>query len=347
VLNACKKDETMVKASADAKPSKLAATYDNLVLNENDAAADAIEFKWDKSDFGFDAAITYSVEVGKKDSNFVNSRSIGVGADLSTVLTVGAFNALLNQMNAVGFQPNAVEVRLKAEIGKSVAPVYSNVIPLVVTPYLDKPPYQTLYLVGDGTFGQWDNTKASPIFRDPANPFLFTYTGKFSNGNIKFLGVLGMWAPSWGLNGTGGVMFRAKESDPDPANIAVTEGYYTVKLDLRNLTFTKTLFDASAAKTFASIGIIGPFTDWGSVIPMTKTALNPHIWTIDHTFAGDTEFKFRIPEGWDNNWGANTKAVQAEPYGKGRPGGENYLIKAGTYTLVFNDITSEYVFIKK
>ncbi|MCC8411093.1 SusE domain-containing protein [Mucilaginibacter sp. UR6-1] len=347
MLAACKKDETRIVANSNATPPVVTATYENLVLNEADAAAEAIMFKWSKADYGYSAAVSYSVEVGKKDSSFVNAKSVSAGANSELVLTVGAFNSLLNQLNLVGFAQNDVEVRVKAEIGGGVAPVYSKSMPLVVTPYLDKPAYQTLYLVGDGTFGQWDNGKATPVFRDPANAFVFTFTGNFSNGNIKFLGKLGQWYPSWGSNGSGGVMFREKDADPDPANFPITAGYHKVTLNLRSNTYTDVPYDASGKTTYASIGIIGPFTDWNSIIPMTNTTLNPHIWTIDHTFASDTEMKFRIAEGWSVNWGPANDGTANDVYGVGGNGGGNFKVKAGSYTIIFNDMTAEYVFVKK
>lgn len=343
---ACEKDETLTVAKSDAEPAKLSATKTTLTLDEADADQDAVTFSWTAADFGFSAAVNYSLEFGKKDSNFVNAKTIDLGNSKERTMTVGALNAIANGIRLKGFVANEMEVRIRADIGGTVKPVYSSVVLLNITPYLDKPPYQTLYMVGDATVGGWDNKAATPMFRATDNVFLFTYTGKFKKGYFKFLGTLGKWAPMWGRSSSGGVFFRATEADPDPDAFEVqTEGYYTVTLNLRNTSFSMTPFDASSAKVYNSIGIIGPFTGWSAIAPMTASDIDPHIWTINYTFAEDTEMKFRIAEGWSENWGAESNATESNPYGLGVSNGPNMKVKKGNYLIRFNDITKNYILI--
>lgn len=345
---ACEKDQTLTVAKSNATASTLTSTKTSIVLNEAGANQEAMTFSWNATDYGFNAATNYSLEFGKKGTNFANGKTVDLGSSKESKLTVAALNAIANQIGLEGFKAGEMEARVKANIGGGLEPVYSNILIIAVTPYLDKPPYQTLYLVGDATEGGWSNTAATPIFRNPADPFLFTFTGAFNQGHFKFLGVLGQWAPMWGSNGSGGVAFRNTEADPDPATFQImTAGYYTVTLNLRNNSFSLTPFNASTAKLYNSIGIIGPFTNWSNIAPMSKSALNPHIWTIDYTFSEDTEMKFRIAEGWDENWGAESNATESSVYGIGTGGGPNFKVKKGRYIIRFNDITKHYIFITK
>ena len=99
--------------------------------------------------------------------------------------------------------------------------------------------------------------------------------------------------------------------------------------------------------THNSIGIIGAFNGWGDIEPMRKSTIDPHLWDITHTFASDTELKFRIAPDWSVNWGAESNDTAEKTYGKGKRDGANVKVKAGTYRILFNDIDVRYIFIKQ
>ncbi len=352
-LWACKKDEDRVVVQTGT-PSTLTASATSVVLTEAEATKDAVSFSWSPSEFGYDAAVDYFIEFGKKDSNFVNAKSISLGSNKTVKYTVAALNTIATEMKLTPFQSNPLEVRVKAQLSSTYPPVYSNVMNLSVTPYLTEPPYATVYLVGDATEFAWDNTKATPIFRDEADPFVYTFTGKLNAGNIKFLGVLGKWAPQWGTNSSGSLVFRETETDADPGSIAIaTAGYYTVKLDLRNNVFSVAPYTATIPNPFstpdAPVGIIGAFNNWSDIVPMRQSAVDPHYWDLaTYTFSNDTELKFRIASGWSVNWGAENDASAEKVYGKGKQDGPNIKVKAGTYRILFSDLgTGRYIFIKQ
>lgn len=101
-----------------------------------------------------------------------------------------------------------------------------------------------LYMLGDGCAAGWDNAGALPMFT-AGNGVYFLNTALGSAKNIKFITTLGQWAPMYGTNATGTsdagpLVYRATESDPDPANIPTpaTDGNYVVTADITNLTYT-------------------------------------------------------------------------------------------------------------
>jgi len=342
---ACEKDEDRMVARPGTAPT-LTASQTNLVLTEENKDEQAIALTWTASDFGYPAAVQYSLQFGKPNDNFTTVETVNVTNNREKTLTVAELNNIASNLGLPGFTASPLEVRVRASISEKVTPVYSPVTTLTVTPYLAEPEYPTLYLVGDATEFGWDNTKAVAMFRDVTDPFIFTYTGNLKAGALKFLGYQGKWAPQWGSNGSGGTAFRATEADPDPGSFTVpAAGYYTVRMNLRNNAFSIAPFNASGATAYNSIGIIGAFNTWTDIVPMTKTTVNPHIWTLDHTFAQDTELKFRIAEDWSANWGA-----EGDPeglYGKGGKDKANLKVKAGSYRILFNDLTSEYLFLEQ
>lgn len=344
VLFACEKDEERVIVKSGTAPA-LTASSNKLVLEEAKAGNEAVTLNWSASDFSYKAAVNYTLQFDLKGNNFAAPAEMVVGGGLlQKKLTVGELNTLLNRLPVAAFKENAVEVRVKASVSNLVEPAYSNVTEITVTPYLTEPPYATLYMIGDATDAGWDNTKAIAMLRDPNDLFKFTFTGNFNAGNLKFLGKRGSWAPMYGAGTGNALAFRETEADADPASIQMTAGYKTVTVDLRNNTYSVTAYDASAKPTYPNIGIIGSFSGWGTDVLMNKTANNPHYWTLEHTFTTDVEMKFRLAGDWGTNWGA--PAGEQEKLFN-RTGGDNLKIPAGTYLIVFNDLTSNYIFIKK
>ncbi|QHT68671.1 SusF/SusE family outer membrane protein [Rhodocytophaga rosea] len=343
-LFACEKDEDKVIVRQGSAPA-LTSTANTVVLAQDQADQEAISFSWTASDYGYNAAVKYILQLAKKGNNFATPINVDLGSNLTKKYTAAEFNNLLSQLEAVPGEANEIEARIKSEVSQYVTPAYSNVTAIAATPWLENPPFDFLYMVGDATEFDWDNTKAPLMFRSTEDPFLFTYTGFLEAKALKFLAELGKWAPQYGNDGSGGVSFRETESDPDPGTFNVAaDGYYTVNLNLQKLTYSIEPYNIAGKPTFNSIGIIGPFTNWANIVPMTKTAENPHIWNMTYTFAEDTEAKFRIDSSWDSNWGP--KAELERFYGKGEQGGENLKVKAGTYKISFNDLTGEYILKK-
>lgn len=342
----CEKDETKVVATEGTSP-QLTVVQNKQVLTEEEKADTAVTFSWTRPDYGYSAAVSYSVQFGKKGANFSGAKTVYLTNAQRKGYTVSELNAIAAEIGMAAFTSGDMEVRVSGEISSEITPVYSNTATVTITPYLSEPEYPVLYMVGDATEGSWDNAKGTAMFRDENDVFIYTFTGYFNAGGLKFLGVSGQWAPMWGSNGSGGVAFRPTEPDPDPANFTVTSGgYYKVDLNLRNNTFSLTPYDASGATRYPSIGIIGAFNDWGDIAPMTNSSFNPHVWSIQYTFSSDTELKFRIGADWSVNWGAATGS-EAELRGKGARDGANITMKAGTYRILFDDITAHYVFVKQ
>ncbi|MGV3538643.1 MAG: SusE domain-containing protein [Rufibacter sp.] len=354
-LWSCEKDEDRIIIKSGTKPV-VTASQTNLMLTEEEAGKDAFTLTWTRSDFGYDAAVDYTIEIAPEGSDFTNAEAINMGSTMVKTFKVGELNMIANKIGMEGFTAGEMQIRVRAEVGDVFAPALSDVVTLSVTPYLSEPEFPVIYMVGAASEFDWDNTKATPFFRDPTDPFVYTYTGYLKSGDFKLLGYRGKWGPAWGqgttnANGTVNLNFRPSEGDPDVpnfSNLIPAAGYYTVTVSLRNNTISIEPFGAGAgAQTFASMGVVGAFTDWGGQPdkPLTKTANNPHIWSGTITLANPSELKFRANSDWGNNWGADTRPN--EWYDKGRKDGPNIVVPAGTYQVFFNDLTAHYVLIKQ
>ncbi|MCB2218871.1 MAG: SusF/SusE family outer membrane protein [Bacteroidetes bacterium] len=99
-----------------------------------------------------------------------------------------------------------------------------------------------LFLVGNATTAGWDNTLGLPFTE--VEPHIFEITTDLIEGGMKFLEVLGAWAPQWGTDDTatgesGPLIYRPSESVPDPAEVpSPGSGTFTITVDLTTLTYT-------------------------------------------------------------------------------------------------------------
>ncbi len=167
----------------------------------------------------------------------------------------------------------------------------------------------------------------------------FTYTGYFwASRSFKLIGNLGNWDEQWGMKD--GVYVH---NDGGSGNISVpNDGYYTITLDSENNTLTITPANITP-QIYNRIDMAGEFNGWsGNLIMQPSESSNNHVWYTTLTVADKTEGKFRANGGWDISFGSTTF-----PMGIGIQNGSNIPIEAGTYTVIFNDITGNYYFVKK
>ena len=341
-LAACDEDgtDTVLKLGED---SQLTASKSEIVLTMETAAEPAVVFERTDAEYGFPAAVTYTLELDKKSDNFASPRTIILDATPEVTLTVTQLNDMMLAEELPGEETADVVVRIRSDVSAFVASRYSNTIELKVRPYIAEPPYLTIFQVGDAAEFGWDANVASPMFRSEADNFTYTFTGHLNAGQLKILAYQGLWAPMWGLNGSD-VFFRETDADPDPGAFMVgNAGYYTFSLDILKMQYTLESYDEASAPDYTGVNITGDFSGW-ALIPMANTAANPHVWTLDYTFDADVAIKLAT-DGWTAQWG--TVGVGDKLYGTAVPAGNDDKIEivAGSYTILFNDLTKQFLLI--
>jgi len=132
-----------------------------------------------------------------------------------------------------------------------------------------------LYLLGDATDAEWDNTAGLSMMQISDGIFSISANINGTGEWIKFIEVPGQWAPQWGTDeeGTatsGNLVYRETEAEPDLPAIPAPQiaGTYTIVANLNEATYTIT--------TSSSTGLIT--TD-----PEIPTDANPVTITFDAT----------------------------------------------------------------
>ncbi|HEV7330370.1 MAG TPA: SusE domain-containing protein [Flavisolibacter sp.] len=233
VLVSCKKDENKIYLESSTAPVLTVSTTGPVVLHQADAAKPAISFNWTNPDYRFTTGIssqdvTYVLQIDSVGKNFRSNKlqEVSISKELGTTFTVKDFNAIFTKMDVPENVAHEFEFRVKANLVNGAAPLYSNVIKMMVTPYLDVavpvPTNGDLWMTGDAAPSGWSNPLGSPY--DVSQKFTRVSSSLYEltialpgGGNYKLLQDNGDWSTQYHML-TGGTWeagsFEKKDSDP-------------------------------------------------------------------------------------------------------------------------------------
>ncbi|MDX6181295.1 SusE domain-containing protein [Flavobacterium sp. Fl-77] len=321
------------------------ATGQNIVLDVNKAADEALKVTWSAAEYSTSVAIKYTVLIDKKGGDFSAAKTLQ--ATTNGIKEVSILSRELNQAAIdLGGKPEVAamyDVKISSNVSGGFVQVSKGLITITVTPYTGKVTYDfnDWYLVGDATVSGWDNNKGNQIlFRSGTNANEYKFTGFYKKGYFKAIKNLGSWAPMYG-GSAGTLAYRGTDSDPDPASFEIpADGYYTFTMDVQKLTYSLVPYNASAAVTYSTVGIIGSATakGWDASTAMVKSSFSAHVWSLGVTSLNDGEMKFRANDAWDVSWGGKTAF-------SGGGTGDNIPVAKSKYVIYFNDLDGSYLMI--
>lgn len=305
------------------------------------------------------APVSYTLQIDRAGNNFASPQVVAATSSLVSNIYVKDFNqVLIKNMEATPDKPVEVELRLMVNYGQNLAreSISDNKITLTITPYMPTEDLEPVYLLGD--MNGWDNRNTDfMMFRNSSDPKdrVYTYTGRIQGGcYFKFI-------PEKSL---GSYKAYCRKDDNSMEYVESeggafyneTDGYKTITIDLKDMTYKIEDYDMSNATQFTMINFVGAFCGWGSGSPnpepsMTPMAYDPHIWKITINLdIIDYGVKFRANHSWDNRWCPSNP--DDSPYGKAdfNPTGHDNnisLAETGEYYAILNDLTGHYVIMKK
>ena len=183
------------------------------------------------------------------------------------------------------------------------------------------------YMVGDLQGWNDDPTTGMTCLFYPQSNTVMSYTTKWKGAwDLKFWAGadFGSWDKAYGC---------AVDGDNSPA--------FTI--DMTTMKYTWTKLDNQAPKEYTSISLIGDFNAWNGDVDLTQ--VTPHNWYAKVSIPSDGGLKFRADHDWAESWGGIIN-IADNYYGKVIYGSnDNMTVPAGTYSVYFNDITTEFVFL--
>ncbi|WP_372919693.1 SusF/SusE family outer membrane protein [Salegentibacter sp.] len=360
-FNACTSDDDIVFV-AQPDPEGIEFTnnfsdvYELTNSNRNNLAE---RFVWTDVDFDAPTTITYELQ-GSIDEDFTVMDVLGSTGGNNLGVTVGQ---MLSMAEDAGLdndpttdEPNTGELffRVRAFAGDgegNALEEFSEIRNLsVMLPEAEEEEEEAMrefYFVGDATEAGWDpDNNNTPMFRDAENEDVYYFQGRFAGGGdvegFKLIEVPGQWQPQWG--GTDGVLGVNAGDSEDPAAFKVdADAYYSLMVDVDNMTYTWEEIDESDATVYDNIGLVGDATPggWDNDTDMTQSDFDPHIWYLNDVELGDGEFKFRADDDWADNWGVASGISGQTSYGSP----DNMSVPAGTYDIWFNTLDGRYILI--
>lgn len=180
LLASCKKDENIDYFRGGTAPVLTASSTNALVLDIAQKNNVAVSFTWTNPNYQFSTGlssqdVTYTLQFDTTGSNFTNPniQEKVVPKDLGASVTVGDLNGYIAKLNLAAYKTHNMEIRVKTTLINGSVPLYSNVIKIVMTGYLDFaviPPGTPaqgyadgkLFLVGSATGGGWNNPVPVP-----------------------------------------------------------------------------------------------------------------------------------------------------------------------------------------
>jgi len=217
-LSSCKKDENKIYYEGGTAPVLTASSTSAMVLNIANRNNFAIKFDWTNPDYRFTTGIssqdvTYTLQFDTTGANFTNPKKFekAISKDLTVSFTVGELNAaILNIMELVENMAHNMEIRVKSSLANGSIPLYSNVITIVITPYLDVlyPVPANLYITGAATPGNWMGGGDPEL---PSQKFTKISSSEFELASLAinpdqgflFVPVYGNWTNKYGFTGPG------------------------------------------------------------------------------------------------------------------------------------------------
>lgn len=264
VFSACEKDENQVLFQGGTNPVLTSSTTGPLVLKTAEKDNVAMILNWTNPDYKFNTGISsqdvsYVLQIDTAGKNFTSSnlQEKAIAKDLGITLTVKDLNTFLSKME---LKPNVqynVEIRIKSTLVGGTVPLYSNVIKIKITPYLDyvvQPPGTApgfldgnLWAVGDCFPGpDWSNPLPAPynvtLKFTQIDVLHYELIADFDKtGGYKLIQIPGDWGSQYhallaNLPLAGD--FEKKDSDPQFASPGV--GKYKIAINFQTGKYTLT-----------------------------------------------------------------------------------------------------------
>ncbi len=306
----------------------LSASTDQIVLAEDRADQIALSLSWNITDYGFPAAVGYTLQFDQPGFNFDSAITVTIDTfvvpavdNLDYVMTVAELNRIAIQARLVPDEANPLAVRVVSQLQDpggavtSVDPVYSPVLTLTVTPFSAETEPGVLYV--PGAYQGWDPPTAAQLLSAEDNG---EYEGYLTFPDAESLEFKFAPQPSWDLAYGG----DATTLDTDGGNLSVPEpGTYLLIVNLNNLTW-------SAMPS--SWGVIGNATvgGWDADQNMIYD-YQQDIWTIT-TDLVPGEMKFRLNDAWESNYGDDDPSDDVLNF----DGSNIPITEGGTYNIVLD-----------
>lgn len=331
-LGACEEDMEKTMISGDITESVLNdPDSSDYTLTFENADEQFNTFSWSATDFGFEASITYTLQMDTVGGAWQKPVNLGTTQTLSLSPSVSTVNAALLGKGVAPDVPAEVMFRVMATVNPNVDPVYSNEITATVTPYeVSFPP---IYVIGDAQ--GWDLNSALEL--TSTGPGIYEGVGLFQEaGKFRFFATPSWDAEQWNADFFAGgdvpeILVHAADGD---ANFIFegANGVYKIVVDLNNQAIT--LEEGEMPTLF----VIGEAQGWDLANAAELSFLGGTRFEGTADLQQDTKFRFFEKADWNaTQYGFSHFADGTVPaeLTDGADGDSNFLFTGATGSYSF------------
>lgn len=284
---ACTEEERTVISENPDSPVLTSPSSGQSIVLLSETKTELLEFSFNPANFGFSAAVTYTVQMAESGSSFENPLEVGKSNGADITITQASLN---QRLIGRGYMPDEgveMDVRLIASLGESVTPLYSEIATVSVTPYEEVLEFAKMYVPGD--YQGWAPENENTVLFSVNNDNIF-------EGYVHILEGSGAFKvneqPNWDIN-YGGANGMLELNGPD---LTVAEPFGTFKLEVDLNTMT---YEIGPQRRWGIIGDATPL-DWAEDTPMNFDRVENVLTITVDLVAGN--FKFRAGD-WAFNYG--------------------------------------------
>ncbi len=331
-LFSCEEEGEKAIVKSDVTPNavnNLSAT--SFTLAFDDSGENFEKIAWTKPDFGYPAAISYTVELDKAGASFANAVELAAATTNEVTITVGEINEALLGLGLTPEESAGIEIRVRSVVNTIIPPVYSTPLSLTITPYATT--FPPIYIVGDAQGWNLDNA----LELQSTGPGTYEAIGVFQEaGKFRLFATPSWDAPQWGWNffSAGAVGDGLANGADGDSNFLFEEpsGYYKVTVSLKDKTIA---VEASSAPT---LFIVGDAQGWDLNNALEMHSLGGGQFEVIGQFQQNGKFRFFTNPDWGADqfrWSSfNGGAVDTE-LADGADGDSNFLFtgSSGIYKV--------------
>lgn len=350
LFTACEDDRDMtIYDESKATPAQLESIESSYVLDAQKESETAITFGWSKADMGYQAVVTYNIEMAPTGDGFTTKVNLATTESTVTThaVTTAEINAAIMKLMGDAFDTEArtYDFRIAASIAEGVTPLYSNVVSTTITPYSGEREYPQIWVIGD--YCNWDHASSQFLYsaeEDENYAGMIYFDGKASNG--WKLTPQASWDAEWAGEGTpaaeASTLTLVTAGGGNLTNYAHTSYYFE---------FNSTTGVLKVSQPHDSWGVVGEFSGWSddgdvamTLASETKNGKLQHYLTATIDLEAGKGWKIRPDYTWTDDRGPGNLKYE----GATESGGNFVVAEDGNYTIkwYFNKVEPSLEVIK-
>lgn len=291
----CEDDAINAVLKSDVTPNVLETpSSDEFVLTLADKDETLETFEWNAPDYGFKAAVTYSLQIDHAGNNFAGAVEVVSTGLLTAAVNIGQFNDILLGLGLTPEEAGDIDVRVVSTIGTNVPQVISNSQTITVTPYATS--FPPIYGMGAGLKG-WGPWPDNAVEWQSSEFKKYETIAYFTNGQaFRWFAQLD-WNPvsyNYPFFTTVDPIFENANDGDSNLKVAGPTGWYKVNVDLSAKTVVAVAVDEPVLYMMgAALKGWGP---WNSN-EVKMTYIKPGVFSVQANFSVEA-FRFFGQADW-------------------------------------------------